>query len=334
VSRCKLSPYETCLATCKQQGTEQQAGGAEGLALIARSTCEQLKVAMQQSTTSPQATTTPQQPASTAVGEIDVDFDVPPGYAASSYQGMTVLSPTSGDAKTPCTYGLSGARASSGSLEKDAFAALLEPLPGWQRKGDSYNAMRGTSATGWPYYWIRTDAQRPGQTYQYASVMAMAFPSADRRRTNIVWGYGGPAQCLLDDASFARLFHSLRPRGWTSDGGSALARDLEGLWRNSQDHGMTQFRFKTGGRYEFGIHSSVTIGYSERTSTGTHDGNYSLRDGLLVIKPDRKTRGVENLRVRIYDEYTLGRWTRALSTLDERGDAAREVQYYRIDESK
>jgi hypothetical protein len=337
ISRCNLSPYAGCVAQCRQNGTEQQQGGPQNLMLLAQSSCEQLQVAMQQtmqpqqpSSTAPASTDQPSSTAPVSTGQIDVDFDVPPGYSSARQGTMVVLTPAHLDDNTPCVYGISPARASSGSYERDAFAALLEPMPGWQRKDENYYAMRGTAATGWPFYWIRTDAVRPGPSYEYMAVMAMAFP-ASNGATNIVWGIGNPAKCLADDASFARLFHSLRPRGWQTDGGRALAQDLVGLWRNSQSIGMGQYRFDANGRYEFAINTTTEIGYLERTSTSLHQGSYTLSDGVLTLSPDRKSRGTERLRIRVYDEFSLGKWQRSLTTLDESHHEPREVQYYRIE---
>src|SRR5262245_29281576 len=167
-------------------------------------------------------------------GEIEVDFAAPPGYVSRQDGRMVVLTPTTVDEKTLCAYGVSPARPSSGKLDADARAAILEALPGWQLKSDSYNAMRGVAGDGWPYFWFRTDVQRlVDGSYEYATAMTMAFP-AGQGRVNIIWGVGNPARRTLDDLAFARLFHSLRPRGWSSDGGKALSRDLQGTWRNSQ----------------------------------------------------------------------------------------------------
>lgn len=247
---------------------------------------------------------------------------------------MVVLTPTTVDDKTPCAYGLSPARPSSGALDADARAAVLEALPGWQLKSDSYDAMRGTSGDGWPYFWLRTDAQRlVAGSYEYAAVMAMAFP-AGPGRVNIMWGVGNPARCTLDDLSFARLFHSLRPRGWTSDGGKALARALQGTWRNSQRLGVAQYKFMPGGRYEFGIGTVTTTGLLERTSASVSDGRYELRGSELTVTPGRRDRGATRYRVRIYDEFVRERWTRAMSLLDEGATPALEVQYMRVDDSR
>ncbi len=148
-----------------------------------------------------------------SAGGIEVDFDPPPGYAARQDGRMVVLAPATVDEKTPCAYGLSPARLSSGDLEADARAAILEALPGWSLKGDGYySAMRGVAGAGWPYFWFRTGVQRlVGGSYEYATAMTMAFP-AGQGRVNILWGVGNPARCALDDLSFSRLFHSLRPQ--------------------------------------------------------------------------------------------------------------------------
>ncbi len=271
---------------------------------------------------------------SVPAGEIDVDFDAPPGYASRRDGSRVVLVPTTVDEKTPCAYGVSPARPSNGKLEADARAALLEALPGWQIKSDSYNAMQGVAGAGWPYYWFRTDVQRlVGGSYEYATAMTMAFP-AGQGRVNIVWGVGNPARCTLDDLAFARLFHSLRPRGWNSDGGKALSRELQGTWRNSQRVGIAQYKFMANGRYEFGIGTTTRMGTLERTSSSVSDGRYELRGSELTITPDRRDRGASMYSVRIYDEFVLGRWTRVMSLLDENANPALEAQYMRIEDSR
>lgn len=274
-------------------------------------------------------TTTTPGSGSVSAREIEVAFDVPPGYVSQREGQTVVLTPETVNEKTPCAYGVSPSRPSNGMLDADARAALLEVLPGWQLKSESYNAMRGTAGAGWPYFWFRTDVQRlVGGSYEYATAMTMAFP-AGPGRANIVWGAGNPARCTLDDLTFARLFHSLRPRGWNSDGGKALAQNLQGTWRNSQRAGIAQYKFMANGRYEFGIGTITNMGLLERTSSSVSDGRYELRGAELTITPDRRDRGVSKYLVRIYDEYVLGRWTRAMSLLDENAKPALEVQYMR-----
>lgn len=267
-------------------------------------------------------------------GEIEVDFDVPPGYVSKREGQMIMLAPKTMDEKTPCVYGISPPRSSSGNLETDARKAILEMLAGWQIKSDSYNAMRGLSAEGWNYFWFRTDVQSlVNGSYQNLAGMTMTFP-AGTGRVNIVWGFGNPAQCKLDDLTFARLFHSLRPRGWTSDGGNAFTRELKGTWRLSESIGIAQYKFMENGRYEFGMSTTTSIGLQNTTSSSVSDGRFDLRGTELVLTPDRRNRGVSKYRVRIYDEYVHGRWTRAMSLLDESSNPALDVQYMRIEDSR
>lgn len=267
---------------------------------------------------------------SSSPGGIEVDFDVPPGYVSQRDGAMVVLKPAAVDRTTPCIYGISPARPSSGKLEADAAAAILEPLPGWQIKSAHHNAMRGTAGAGWPYHWIRTDVQQlVGGSYQYLTAMAMAFP-AGSGRVNIVWGFGSTGPCTVDDLSFLRLFFSLRPRGWTSDGGKELSRQLQGLWRGTQRAGMAQYKFLPGGRYAYGLGTSTTFGNLETRTGSVGDGRYVLRDAELTIAPD--ARASSKYRVRIYDEYLGGVWRRAMSLLNESARPPLDVQYMRIEE--
>ena len=262
--------------------------------------------------------------------DVDVDFIAPTGYTSQRDDRMIVLKPTTINRTTPCVYGFSAARPSRGSLEADARAALLEPLPGWQIKSDHYNAMRGTSGAGWPYYWFRTDVQRlAGPSYEYLTAMAMAFPSG-QGRVNIFWGFGSTGPCTLDDLTFLRLFYSLRPRGWTSDGGKTLGRELQGLWRDTQNAGMAQYRFLPNGQYEYGYGTSTTFGNLETRTGNVTDGRWELRGSDLTLTGRRSGK----YRVRIYDEFLGGVWRRAMSVLNESAQPALDVQYMRIDDSR
>jgi hypothetical protein len=255
----------------------------------------------------------------------DVDFDVPAGYVPSR-DGTTILfKPIKIDRNTPCVYGISSSRPSSGSLERDARAAILEPLPGWQIKSEHYNAMRGTAAAGWPYFWYRTDVQQmSGASMQYLTAMAMAFPNGNGR-VSILWGFGSTGPCTVDDASFLRLFFSLRPRGWTSDDGKAFSKELIGTWRNTESSGMAQYRFTPNGRYEYGQGTSTTFGNLETRTGSVGDGSYSLRGSELVLTGGRRA---GTYRVRVYDEFSGGIWLKTLSVLDDRSSL--EVRYMRV----
>lgn len=271
-------------------------------------------------------------PAGGAAGEPELDFDVPPGYVVRHEAGAVVLAPTLPE-RTPCVYGVSPPRPSRGALDADAQAALTDTLgPEWRRNSDWGNSVRGNAAAGWPYFRVQADFRRNAAGTQDAvTAMAMVFP-AGQNRVHVVWGAGNPARCTLDDTSFARLFHSLRPRGWVADGGAALLRDLQGTWRNSERDGLSQYTFSSGGRFERGLATATRLGLDEKTSAAVDAGRYELRAGALVLTPDRRDREPARYRVRVYDEFTYvrGRWTRAMSLLAE-GSNSDEVRYDRVD---
>ena len=267
-----------------------------------------------------------------STGEIDVDFQVPPGYTSSRDGSLVILKPTTVDRNTPCVYGLSSARASRGSLEADAQAAILEPLAGWQISGNHFNAMRGVSGAGWQYYWLRTEVrQLVGSSYKNLTAMATAFQSSPGR-VNILWGFGELGPCMTDDATFLRIFFSLRPRGWTSDGGKALAGELVGTWRDTQAQGMVQYKFASSGRYARGVGTSTTFGNLETRTGSVGDGRFALRESDLTITPDARGSSASTFKVRIYDEFAGGRWTRSMSLLNESSKPPQEIQYMRVDD--
>jgi len=270
--------------------------------------------------------------ATNSADPFEVEFDVPSGYLSKRESGMIVLTPVTVNDETPCAYGIAPARSSRGNLDSDARSAVNDVVSGWQIKNERYEAMKGVAAAGWPYYWFRTDVQRlAGSSYEYATVMTMAFP-ASTGRVNVVWGAGNPARCLLDDVSFARLFHSLRPRGWTSDGGKSLTSAIQGTWRNSQSVGMAQYKFLPNGKYEYGIGTITRLGIFETTASSASDGRWELRGSELIITPNVRGRAPSKYRVRVYDEFVTGRWTRAMSLLDEASKPALEVQYMRVEQ--
>jgi hypothetical protein len=273
-------------------------------------------------------TQSPGAPPSQGSSLIDVDFEVPDGYMPSVDGRTLVFRPLSLDQKTPCIYGLSPSRSSSGALDRDARAAILEPLAGWQIKGEHYNAMRGTAAAGWQYFWYRTDVQQmSGGSMQYLSAMAMAFQSGPGQ-TAIFWGFGPPAHCTLDDVTFLRLFHSLRPRGWTSDNGKALTQQLVGTWRNTEAVGMAQYRFTSSGKYEYGQGTSTTFGNLETRTGSVGDGTYALRGPQLTLTGGRRA---GKYLVRVYDHFNGGLWLKTLSVLND-GPNPLEVRYMRVND--
>ena len=271
-------------------------------------------------------------PAKVLTGAPEVDFDVPPGYVTAREGANIVLSPVNADKQTPCTFIIGPPRPSRGSLDKDAEAALLDVYPGWQRMDDRRRIMKGTSATGWQYFWNKADLwQGPSAFSQRASAMAMVVP-AGPGRVHVVWGRGTPF-CTFDDASFVKLFLGLRPRGWVSDGGKALGRDILGTWRwtsgASSANMMMQYTFSADGRFVLDSGSTTQLGVTERTSTGTRGGRYSLRGSEITLTRDSGDRKV--YRIRTYDEFGLGGWKRVMSLLDESANPQATVDYYRVD---
>jgi hypothetical protein len=266
-------------------------------------------------------------PASAAAPDLELDFIAPPGYTVRAEAGMVALAPLEVD-RTPCVYGLSPPRPSKGTLDADAQAALAEVVvPGWQRTGEWSNAAKGTAPAGWPYF--RTQADFRGNA-DVVSAMAMVFP-AGPGRVHLVWGLGNPARCTFDDTAFARLFHSLRPHAWRADGGAAFSQQLRGTWRNTERYGLAQFTFNADGRYERAQATSTRLGLNERTSSTVETGRYAVRQGALVLSPERGGRETV-YRARVFEEFTYvrGRWTRVLGLIAP--DAgAEEVRYDRVD---
>jgi len=264
----------------------------------------------------------------------DLGFDVPPGYVQQRNGDIVILAPAVASDRTPCIYGLAPPRATTGSLEADAEAALVQVVvPGWRRLDDRHAAMRGTAPAGWPYVWYRAAFEGDlGGQRQAVNAMAMVLP-AGQGRVHVVWGMGSIARCLLDDPTFEHLFHSLRPGGWTSDGGRALTRALVGTWRFTAGPGLQQLRFTPDGRFERDVGSRARVGVTERTSATAGGGRFTLRAGELTLVPDHRPGNPDRYRVRLYDEWFLGGWKRANALLDATANPPLVIPYYRVDES-
>ena len=269
-------------------------------------------------------------------GGIEVDYQVPPGLTAKNDGRMILLTPANLDKNAPCAYWISPPRPSKGSLEADARAAVLElPIQGQILNSERYNAMRGTAPDGWKYFLFGTSIQNSlGTSIAYA--MALAFP-AGAGQVNIILGVGdGGSNCYMFDANFVRLFHSLRPREWTSDGGKAFSRELTGLWRstgggafsNGDNFLLSQYNFLAKGRYASGRGSITTTGNLETTTAIVSDGSYKLSGNSLTITSDA-SRNVSKYRVRVFDNYFSGKWYRKMALFSE--ELKLEVEYDRIE---
>ncbi|HEU4454660.1 MAG TPA: hypothetical protein VFR81_16450, partial [Longimicrobium sp.] len=264
----------------------------------------------------------------------ELGFDVPPGYTRQRNGDVVVLAPAAVSERTPCIYGIAPPVASSGNLEADAEAALVQVVvPGWRRLDGRRYAMRGTSAAGWPYAWFRAafEGEMGGQR-QAVNAMAMVLP-AGAGRVHVVWGMGSIARCLLDDASFEQLFHTLRPAGWTSDGGQALSRALVGGWRYTASAGLQQLHFGADGRFDRDLGTRASVGVTERTSATASGGRFTLRDGELLLTPDHRPQSPDRYRVRLYDEWINDGWRRAITLLDAASNPPLVIPYYRVDET-
>ncbi len=263
-------------------------------------------------------------------GRVEVDFAVPAGYL-TQYEGQTViLRPSTTNDQTPCVYAIASPRPSTGSLESDALRALLEPLPGWQRKGERHDSFRGVGHGGWQYFIVRADVQAlVNGSYQSLSAVAMAFP-ATKGMVNIIWGFGSLSGCTGEDLPFARLISTVQPRGVSGDGGKAFTQALTGIWQNSQGSGIGRYKFLPGGRYEYGQSTSTTLGISERRSSSVNDGSWSLNGSELTLRPERRDLGVKRYLVRIFEKNIAGRWWRMMFLLDESVNPPLDVRFERI----
>lgn len=263
----------------------------------------------------------------------ELGFEVPPGYVEQRNGDVILFAPRTVDERTPCVYGIAPARRTSGDLDADAEAALVETVvPGWRRLDDRHAAMRGVSAAGWSYSWYRAafEGEIAGQR-QAINAMAMVLP-ADSGRVHVVWGMGSIARCLLDDASFEELFHSLAPSGWKSDEGKALARALAATWRHTAGVGLQQLRIGEDGRYDRDIGTSARIGVMERTSSSATGGRFTLRGGELELVPDHRPSSGERYRVRVYDEWLVGGWRRAMALLNPGATPPIVVTYHVVED--
>jgi len=63
----------------------------------------------------------------------------------------------------------------------------------------------------------------------------------------------------MEDRTFALIFHSLRPRGWTSDGGKAFAQQLPGSWILSTGRGTAIYQLDAGGRYVYALDATTSV---------------------------------------------------------------------------
>jgi hypothetical protein len=266
-------------------------------------------------------------------GAAALEFDVPRGYLERPESTKILLLPEIFDARTPCLYGIAAPRRAGTSLEADADVALVElVVPGWQRQDERRRAMRGTSATGWPYVWVRGTFRRTeGGNTESRMGMAMALP-AGPDRVHVVFGHGDPGRCHLHDAPFEQLFHSLQPVGWKSDGGKALGRDVLGAWRSTEATGGQHLILSADGRYQRKAGAVLAAGTGGSGEPGVARGRYALRGSELLLMPDSHPERADRYRVRVYDSARGTAWKRSMALLDEHTSPAVVLWWSRIDE--
>lgn len=260
----------------------------------------------------------------------DLVFTPPAGYVQERKGDVVVLVPATTDDRTPCVYGLAGRQMSTGNLETDAQAALVNAVvPGWRRLDNRFAAMRGTSAAGWPYVWYRASFEGDlGGQRQVVNAMAMVLP-AGPGQVHVIWGLGSIARCLLDDVSFEQLFHSLRPPGWTSDAGRAVTRAIAGTWRYTTSVGLQQFTFTADGRYERGL--GVELRLPGQTFTKVTTGRFTIQNGELALTADSGAADGARFHVRVFEEWFVNAWKPAITLFDSRATPPLVLQYYRVD---
>jgi len=257
------------------------------------------------------------QPIAASAPDLGVDFDIPPGYTAVRDGSTLVLTASAETPETPCTFGITPTRASTGDLRADAEAALPMAFPGWESMGNDYRlgTLEGSSPAGWPFVSIG------GIFWQHSfdrfNGIVLVFP-AGRGRVNVVWGKG-LAYCMPNERSLKPLVARLRPRGISLNQQNQLnvaSQELVGkwLWTNNMGRGGSslQYTFSANGRYRLDSVSKVA-------------GNYAVRGNNLTLTPDG--RAPEVYRFHIYDQPMLGTSRRTLSLEGARG----MQEYYRVD---
>jgi hypothetical protein len=272
----------------------------------------------------------PQPPAPTAVqpapsnNGLGFDYEVPPGYAKKSDAGMTWLVPRAPKREGACMYGLLAPTASTGDLEKDVDAAMKQVPAGFHPVKHISTKQRGIGATGWPY-WYKfggLDAIAPGPNARAMQMMALAFP-APNNQVNIVVGIG-TSDCITHESAFERIFHSIKPKGWVSDGGKAYKAALHAGWRyiiHSPQTVMIEYAFYPSGRYNTG-HGMIAefqgeVWKYELNYAGVGEGSWKNDGTRITLMPDSPKKKKENISVRMAVEWIAGHWRETIIVLKE-----------------
>ncbi len=216
------------------------------------------------------------------------EYVAPAGFGKTKTEnGITAHSYDGGVVRDACMFAMYPALASSGDLEKDVDSAIQTVPAGWTPPGRAFaTQQKGIGPTGWPYVYKTARVSSNGRT---ATVLVVGIP-APNKQTSFVYGFGG-ADCPLEN-SLEQLFHTIVPKGWSSDQGKAFKAALEK---------------KSWGEYVFGS----TGRYRNKRALGT----WKLAGSTILLSPDAGTN--ETLRVRVVSDYTSARWRDAIVVLTD-----------------
>jgi|GEM_PF-2173740 len=279
----------------------------------------------------------PAQPAAPAASALGFDYEVPPGYKKTSEGGLVWLLPKSAAVRdAACGYALVPPTTSSGNLEKDVEAAMRQVPAGWNPPDPKYfsNQQKGIGPEGWPYWYkvgsITTIAT--GAQANAGIVMALGFP-APNNQVNIVYGIGG-TECIISELAFERLFQSIKPKGWISDGGKAFTAALQAAYRyvmHSPQFMLLEYAFYPSGRYRSGSGMIAQINWYELTYAGVGDGAWKLDRARVTLTPDAKNRQPESFHVRVVTEWIAMHWRDAVViTKDDDKTGRWSRTYYKV----
>ena len=283
------------------------------------------------------APVTPARPAAPATSALGFDYEVPPKYKKVSEGGLVWLLPQGTPVRdAACGYALLPPTASSGNLEKDVEAAMRQVPAGWNPPDlTSFTTQqRGIGPEGWPYWYkVGSITTVAGSAQASAGlVMALGFP-APNNQVNIVYGIGG-MQCIISELAFERLFQSIKPKGWVSDGGKAFTAALQAAYRSvmhSPQFMLLEYAFYPSGRYRAGSGMIAQINSYELTYAGVGDGAWKLDRDRVTLTPDAANRKAESFHVRIVTEWIALHWRDAIeiTKYDDKNEGY-STTYYKV----
>jgi hypothetical protein len=96
---------------------------------------------------------------------------------------------------------------------------------------------------------------------------------------------------------------------------------------------VQQLTFRADGRFARDLGNRARVGVTEQTSATASEGRFTLRDGELTLVPDHRPQEPDRYRVRVYDEWFLGDWKRAIALYQGGGTPPLVIPYYRVDDA-